>query len=274
MNPKELSCNLCSGREFKVLYREGLFKLCRCVRCGLIYVNPHPQKANLFEHYDKNYYAPWLKSEIKERRKMWRRRLNKIESFKARGRLLDVGCGTGLFLDEAKNRGWEVFGTEVSKYARDYIRKSFGIEVFHGEFKDNVFDEGFFDVVTFWHVLEHMFDPLGNLIEAYRVLKPGGLIVIAVPNVNNYIFQAAYLCVKFRKLKPFSLNNREVHLYHFSPNTLKKMIEKAGFLPLTFDIDREKIGFASRFLNSIACFIYKISGINLGMAIEAFARKE
>ncbi len=274
MSSKEIRCNLCCSIEFKIIYKEGIFKLCKCKKCGLVYVNPIPPKKELFKYYNEKYYTPWQETQGRLRYKIWQRRMDRIERFKKKGRLLDVGCGLGMFLGEAKKRGWHVFGTEVSEYARDYIKKSYGIEIFYGEFKESSFRDNFFDVVTFWHVLEHMPDPLGNLVRAWQVLKPQGLIVIAVPNINNYIFRIAYLCTKFRRFKIFSLQKREIHLYHFSPYTLRKIIEKAGFRPLRFDVDKEKIGVAHHVLNTVASFLYKVSRINIGMAIEAFASKE
>ena len=273
MKFEHINCNLCGESNYRILQLAGAHKVVKCKKCGLIYINPQPEEAILFEHYNQEYFAPWLKEQFVARKKMWKRRLKKVQIFKRTGKLLDVGCGTGLFLNEAKRNGWDVYGTEVSSYAVDYAKKSFDIEVFEGELKDNNFPDNFFDVITFWHVLEHTADPLGNLIEARRILKPGGIVVVAVPNVHNIIYKAAYMLVKLHKPKLFSAKDREIHLYHFSINTLKKMIEKADFTLIKFNIDKERITPGECIIDTFAWIIYKILRVNFGMALEAYAKK-
>ncbi|MFH1201757.1 MAG: class I SAM-dependent methyltransferase [Candidatus Omnitrophota bacterium] len=274
MEFKYVDCNLCGENNFDILQNSDPYKLVKCKKCGLIYINPQPEESSLAANYDQGYFTPWLTKQISVRRKMWKRRLKKIQPFKNTGRLLDVGCGTGQFLNEAKNNGWRVWGTEVSEYALNYAKDEFCIEVFKGKLENANFPENFFDVVTFWHVLEHTTDPLGNLIEARRILRRSGIMVIAVPNVKNYIYKIAYMIVKLRRPRIFtSLNDREIHLYHFSTDTLKKMLEKAGLIPIKFDIDKERAFLWERILDISAWALYKILKVNFGIAFEVYAKK-
>ncbi len=268
-----MNCNLCGQNNYKIVQSAGAYNVVKCKNCSLIYVNPQPEEAVLFNHYEKEYFAPWLKEQLAARKEMWKRRLKKIQAFKKTGKLLDVGCGAGLFLNEAKYNGWDVYGTEVSSFAAEHVKKAFDIEIFEGELKDTNFSENFFDVITFWHVLEHTIDPLGNLIVAKRALKPDGVLIVAIPNVRNYIYKILYMLIKLKREKLFSPSDREIHLYHFSANTLKRMIEKAGFVPIKFDIDKERIALGERIIDTCAWIIYKILRVNFGMALEIYAKK-
>lgn len=99
-------------------------------------------------------------------------------------------------------------------------------------------------------------------------------MVIAVPNVKNYIYKIAYMIVKLRRPRIFtSLNDREIHLYHFSTDTLKKMLEKAGLIPIKFDIDKERAFLWERILDISAWALYKILKVNFGIAFEVYAKK-
>lgn len=268
-----ISCNLCGKDDYKILQLAGKHKVIKCKNCGLIFVNLPTENDRYISHYNQEYYALWLKEQFAAREKMWKRRLKKIQTFKRTGKLLDVGCGCGNFLKEAKYNGFQVYGTEVSEYAVNYVKNTFGREIFKGELKDANFQDNFFDVITLWHVLEHTTEPLDNLIEARRILKPDGILVVAVPNVKNYIYKIAYMLIKLKRPTLFSLSDREIHLYHFSENTLKKMLGKAGFKSIKFDIDKERILFRERITDNFAWAIRIILRVNFGMALEAWAQK-
>ncbi len=281
MKFKYVGCNLCGQNNFKILQADGPFKVVKCKNCGLIYTNPQPEETRLLEHYRQDPHALWLKKQPAAVKKSWERRfkkvqakrLKKVQSFKRAGALLDVGCGYGFFLSEAKFNGWNVYGVEISEGAVSYAKNVFGIDAFKGELRDAHFPDNSFDVVTFWHLLEHSIDPLGNLIEAKRILKPDGILVVAVPNVRNYIYRVAYMFFKLKAPKIFSQGLRKIHLYHFSVNTLKEIIRKAGFTPIKFDIDKERSALPERVLDTFAWILYKILRINLGIALEVYARK-
>ncbi len=269
-----LNCNLCNNNEGKIIEIDHPYKVIQCKNCGLIYVNPQPEVAELYEHYNKEYYEEWLKTQLTARKAMWRRRFKKIKKIKNSGRLLDVGCGTGLFLSEARNSGWQVWGTEVSEYAVAFIKNSFNLDVSRGELKDSGFEDNFFDLVTAWHVLEHMKDPLATLIEIKRILKPKGTLIVAVPNIPNFLYRLAYFFVKFKRFKLFSKDAKELHFYHFNGRTLKKIIEKAGFSVEKITIDTEQTMPIMRFYGLCTRLLYNLTRINLGLALEVYCRKE
>lgn len=139
-----------------------------------------------------------------------------------KGKLLDAGCGTGKYLRFLRDNGWEVYGTEPSKFACDYAKNHWGLNVFNGDLLDAKFPPQFFDVVTMWAAFEHVNNPSRLLQEVYRILKKGGILILGdVPNfegIDQIIFPENdfYLGVPY-------------HPYFYSPYTLKSLLEKAGF---------------------------------------------
>ena len=155
-------------------------------------------------------FFPW---ELK-----WRDILRKthLETIKHIGRIMDVGCGHGGFLSSMKRWGFECFGCEPDPLAADTATKM-GLSVINNDLIGANYPDNYFDVVRFCHVLEHVHHPTSVLLEARRVLKPGGIILIEVPN------HVGIVCKAFRHSEdvPF-------HLYSYSPETLQKYFDKVG----------------------------------------------
>jgi 2-polyprenyl-3-methyl-5-hydroxy-6-metoxy-1,4-benzoquinol methylase len=236
-------------------------------------VHPFPDIDNLAVHYDEDYYREWISAQKKKRIRMWEGRLNKLEKLRQGGLLLDVGCGDGAFLKLARERGWEISGTEHSSYAANYVGEALGIPVFCGEIFGAGYPDNSFDVVTMWHVLEHVTDPGRYLREIHRILKPSGLLLVAVPNVNDHIMQAAYRLVKGRPLKLFSKDDREIHLYHFSDETLKNYLVKTGFECLKISPDYGITEYSKKMVNFIAAALYYTTGFKIFNALEVYATR-
>lgn len=269
----ERSCNLCGQKNFQVIEEdEKPFRVLRCGNCGLVFVDPLPEMGKLAAHYDPGYYEEWIKAQQKRRSRIWAERLRKLESYRSGGRLLDVGCGDGAFLLAAKQRGWSVEGTEISTYAAQRASDLLGVLVFNGELSAAPFPENEFDAVTLWHVLEHLADPMSCLLRVNRLLKPGGLVVIAVPNVNDLMMQAAYRIFKGRRLRLFSVHDREIHLYHFSATTLRAYLKKTGFDCLSLGPDMGMVGLPKRVVNLLSVIPYYLAGVSIFNALEVFAQ--
>ncbi len=137
------------------------------------------------------------------------------------GQILDVGCGDGFFLRSVKDIGWEVHGVEMSEEAV-HRAKSMGVEhVTRGTFDDASYPDSFFDVIRFWSVLEHIHDPVDTLAKARQLLKPGGILVIQVPNYRSTVarwFGSRWCAWDVPR-----------HLFHFSSRSLKTLLEKSCF---------------------------------------------
>ena len=136
--------------------------------------------------------------------------------------MLDVGCATGSFLDCMRKRGnWQISGVEVNQEAARYARERFSLDVFAGELLEANCPAHHFDVVTLWHVLEHLHSPLDTLMEISRILKDDGALFLSVPNSDSYDARVFGDC--WIGLDP------PRHLYTFSAKTLKRLLAEAGF---------------------------------------------
>jgi SAM-dependent methyltransferase len=139
----------------------------------------------------------------------------------SRGRLLDVGCGNGENVAYLKDLGWRVTGIETDPIAADLARTKFGLEVYEGNLEDAKFPDESFDAITLAHVIEHLPDPIKTLKECFRILKPGGKIVLITPNnrsLGQNIFRDDWLYLDPPR-----------HLFIFSPLAIKVCLEEAGF---------------------------------------------
>jgi 2-polyprenyl-3-methyl-5-hydroxy-6-metoxy-1,4-benzoquinol methylase len=151
----------------------------------------------------------------------------KLSSKGAGGRLLEIGFGDGSFLSAMADRGWEARGIDVSRAAADMAGGGAGIKVDQGDILEKPYEEEFFDMVVMRHVLEHMQDPSAVLDEVNRILKPGGLLCVIVPNVES-------VEANIGGANWFHLD-REYHLSHFSPATLAWALQLAGFREIRLD---------------------------------------
>ncbi len=145
--------------------------------------------------------------------------------------ILDIGCGAGDFLNFCKNKNWEVSGVEPTKKAREISENKLGIKI-SSELSLKHFGDNSFDVVTMWHVLEHRFDIMETVAELKRIVKPGGLIVIALPNYKSYDAQ-------FYK-QHWAAYDVPRHLFHFTRKTIeiifaKNELKLSKVYPMWFD---------------------------------------
>lgn len=207
------------------------FPLIRCRRCGLIYLRARPTPVEMERYYPPEYHGIYRQAIQDEpfflmrwmRRHKVRKRREAVEQASPHvpGRILDVGCSTGIFLDEMRRSGWEVCGVETSAHAAQYARRRFGIEVFEGQLDDAGLPPGHFDAVTLWDVLEHTFDPPGTLREVNRLLVNGGVVGMTLPNwhsLDRQLFGDAWIGYDVPR-----------HLYAFTQPVLRRLLKDAGF---------------------------------------------
>ncbi|PIN86241.1 hypothetical protein COV19_05525 [Candidatus Woesearchaeota archaeon CG10_big_fil_rev_8_21_14_0_10_44_13] len=269
-------CNLCGSGSYDILQNPDSFRIVKCKKCGLIYVNPRPDQKYIKEFYSKtSNYAEWHKQK-EGREKMWEKRVKELvgvanENNIQKGSILDIGCGIGTFLSMMKDKGWRCSGTEISEIALDSLER--GIDVFVGPI-ENMKPNKRFDIITIWHVLEHLPDPLKTLNKANSLLKDEGMIVVAVPNAEERIFLFLKTTIRMKRQYLFSKDSKEIHLYHFSQSSLRKMMEKAGFTIIKEAVDTPGITFARRFFDDIAGFVFRITGKNIGIALKIYAKKQ
>jgi len=249
----------------------------RCAACALVFVDPVPSEALAQETYGADYYEPWQGAEERPRRRMWRRRLRLLERHAhppALGRaLLDVGCGDGLFLEAARGAGWNADGIEFSPEGARRAAARLGRPVAVGDLATSSLLVGPYDVITLWHVLEHLEHPAGMLLAAHRRLRPGGILAVAVPNLSNLPMRVAYRLARGRRLPLYSPGAREPHLSHFSSGTLRRMLSRCGFETLALVADRCALHAAKRSIDACAALLSFLTGRLQTDAMAAFARR-
>jgi len=277
--PKYIKCNLCSGEETIVIQKaEELYSVVKCKSCGLVYVNPQPAQEELVNFYGEEYYREWTERQRNVRIFLWRKRLKDLEKYKGKKGegeapvLLDVGCGNGDFLELAKET-YQIHGTEISPFAVEYVKRNLGTKIHMGNLDKLNLLPNTYDVITIWHTLEHMPDPLENLKEAKRILKNDGLLIIEVPNMNAYIERAIYRIVKRKQERFFSIYDREPHLFHFTPSTLKDILKRAGFRVVKCGPEVSQVIWHKKLVEYLGIAAHRLTGINVGSTIRVYASK-
>ncbi|WP_395043380.1 class I SAM-dependent methyltransferase [Flavobacterium sp.] len=212
------------------------FELLHDADLDMLITNPQPSLEKLPSYYESVNYISHTDGNKSMFEKMYqfvksialKNKLKLINSQSTKGRILDIGAGVGDFLAVAKNDGWETFGTEPSDKAKAIAIKK-GVS-----FVNNLsqLENNSFDVITMWHVLEHVPDLENQISELKRLLKPTGTILIAVPNFNS--FDANYYG------KFWAAFDIPIHLWHFSKTAIKKLfavqsLELVKVLPMKFD---------------------------------------
>lgn len=213
-----------SARSTRLPITDERFRLVQCSECGLVYVNPRPNPQELQGYYSKEYYeSNWsVVGELDSRLFLdLNRRIEYVGRYKKSGRVLDVGCGSGDFLGEMKAIGWDVYGVDASRSACDRAVAKIGTNIYCGSLDDCHFVGEFFDVVTMWHVLEHVDDPNATIKEIGRILKNDGLLILEVPNIDSPIYKATR--------QYYSALDVPRHLIHFSLKTIERLIVRNGF---------------------------------------------
>lgn len=215
------------------------FSLSKCANCQLVFLNPRPASEDLIKYYQSDKYISHHSKGLNPFNALYRYLRNRNISYKYNlvtkivksGSLLDIGCGTGEFLNYFTLKNWQVKGIEPDLDARKHAKVEFGLDVFDENMLNDFSNESF-DVVTMWHVLEHVLDVNKRVKTVYRLLKKGGLFVVAVP---NYLSWDADHYNKY-----WAAYDAPRHLYHFSPEALIKLVEKFNFkfydsYPLKYD---------------------------------------
>ncbi len=247
-------------------------RIVRCPGCGMVFVDPLPEAALSPATYGPDYYEPWQGREENARLRLWRHRLAQIEARVPTGSLLDVGCGDGLFPKVARGAGFAVDAIEFSPEGARRAALRLGRPVAVGDLTREPLLRGPFDIVTLWHVLEHLPDPAAMLSAVRARLRPGGLLAVAVPNLDNLPMRIAYRLARLRALPLYEENAREPHLSHFSPGTLTDILQRRGFGSVEIRGDRCALTAGKRAVDVAAALLSRLCGRHLTDAIVAFAR--
>lgn len=239
-------CPICNASEFRLFLEckdytvsQETFKIVECTSCGFKFTNPRPEENRLGEYYKSEEYISHSNTKKgfinlayqSVRKYTLLKKLQLISKFYKTGKILDIGCGTGEFLKTVKDANWDTLGIEPSESARKMAIENYGLDVREEAALKQLKNESF-DLITMWHVLEHVPHLNERIEDLKRLLKPKGLIVIAVPNCNSLDAQ--------KYAQYWAAYDVPRHLYHFTPKDIESLFKKhemnlIRILPMVFD---------------------------------------
>lgn len=227
-----VNCNLCGADDYSVVFQKGeaqLHRIVRCNQCSLMYANPQEEidvvtllTGNVPEVYHPEEHREYFHKQQVQLPDNLRALSVLNQLLPQRGRLLEVGSYCGFFLDHIRSDGWDATGLEPFRAAADYARAQFGLPVLDGSLPKPEIPDASFDAVVMLHVIEHMPDPVANLRELRRLLRPGGVLVVETPRFDSLMF-------KLLGRRERSIAACDGHIYFFTVPTLTRMLERCGF---------------------------------------------
>ena len=232
-----IGCDLCGEQRIQPLLRvesrrrgRWVYHVVRCPSCGFLYRNPGIRPERLGDLYEGEYGEFLTGAYARARRRRYRTVMRAFGPLFASGagrRLLDFGCGAGLFLQVAARRGFDCYGVDLSADSIERARRRpSGRNTWHGAPRDvPEVAAGGFDVVTLWSVLAHLAEPVDDLTMVRELLAPDGVALILTVNANSLLLKA-----RRERWNGFTPN----HLKFYSPTTLPLLLRRAGFKAVVF----------------------------------------
>ncbi|MEO6028360.1 MAG: class I SAM-dependent methyltransferase [Candidatus Binatia bacterium] len=239
-------CTLCGSTSYRLVHDMGWRRVLRCDSCRLVRADPlptideketietkgyteaseFPEVRDFFANCHRDYVDDPVIHEM-------RRHVEHLErATGGPGRLLDIGAGTGILMHLAQERGWQPEGIDIAPLTAEKVAREFGFQITIAPFERHDFGPRRFDGITMLDVLEHVVDPLTTLRRVHELLRPGGAVAIAVPNQRSLLTFLVGLYARMRGPAANALLFRlyvPPHLYYFTPPTLRRIVEEAGF---------------------------------------------
>ncbi len=230
-------CPVCGSNNFSPFIESNDFStshedynICKCTDCSFAFTQDIPNQENIGSYYKSENYVSHSNTKKGMMFKIYHLVRNYMLKSKQKtvenntgiknGKILDIGTGTGFFSNQMQKAGWDVSAIEQDKDAREFAKREFNLDVLPPSDFYNL-NEKSFDVVSMWHVLEHVHDLDGYLKTIHKILSENGHFVAAVPNYKSYD-------AKHYK-KYWAAYDLPIHLWHFSPSSIKLLVEKYGF---------------------------------------------
>ena len=232
---------MCRSSESALLCEIPTGSIVRCANCGTVYrasVVTGEEHHALYQNaatMETPFYLSNKDAANPEAEPMptYRRGLDRLEQLVTPGRLLDVGCSYGAFLQLAIRRGWDAQGVELSEITADFARRERSLTVFNGTVEEASFPDDHFDAVTLWDVIEHFDDPVRTMREIDRILAPGGVLLVFTINQESLLnaFGHFFYALSGRRWKHLMALFYDIHHnFFFSPGTIRGLVNRAGTL--------------------------------------------
>jgi SAM-dependent methyltransferase len=203
--------------------------LVRCPACSLVWLSNPPKPAEMYLHYTDAYHK-LISAAGRDSLAHWGFRKEAVAQFKQSGALLDLGCSSGSFLEFMQGESWKLYGIEMSAEVARMAEERSKAQVFVGDIVDAPFPREFFDAITCFDVLEHLYEPRRVMARVSEWLKPGGIFYVLVPNVNSAearMFGSYWHGLELPR-----------HLFHYSPASLKFLAESVGLREVSLETRR------------------------------------
>lgn len=228
------NCPICSSNEFDLSLRvkdystsQEEFTICKCNNCGFLFTNPIPNEEEIGRYYENPNYISHTNSSAGLfgrayqffRNRALKQKLSWISKHKQKGLIVDYGSGTGEFLNYCHINGWTTKGFEIAHTAREMSKENYGLDVEDPNAFVNI-SNGSVDVITLWHVLEHLPDLQDAVELLLSKLKKEGLLVLALPNPES--FDAEYYG------KYWAAWDVPIHFYHFKKQDIQRLANQQG----------------------------------------------
>lgn len=227
---EQVKCPVCEAVGFDPLFTKQGFDFVRCTNCNLVYVNPRLLESATLAYYgdsaDQQSMEDWMKVLASPANQAWQVPYFQeavdilSQRISAKGKILDIGCSIGLFMEVAQKSGFECIGLEPEPKSREYAVQR-GLDVRPELFKDAGFSTNSFDAITLFGVMEHLSNPKQLLVEIWDVLEPGGVVMAVSPNVYSLANGTLH-----EQARTFTGRN---HLSYFSRDTFSSLFERCGY---------------------------------------------
>ncbi len=250
------------------------YSLYKCSGCEIVFTNPRPGDDELWKYYKTENYLSHNAKSLSPVSLLYRfvrninvnKKYRLVTKYVSKGKILDIGSGTGELLKKFKDEGWDTKGIEPDNDARSFAKNEYSLDISDLDELEKL-NNASFDVITMWHVLEHVPDPNQRIETVKRLLKPEGILVIAVPNIDSKDF------LYYKKF--WAGLDVPRHLYHFSSNSISNLISKYGLkiveeIPMKFD-SMYVSWLSEKYKNSALPFF---KGVLKGIGFNKNARKD
>ncbi len=228
----KVCCDLCGKDQPKFLGNTKENTIVQCQNCQHIYLKCRPLAKDLKKIFTKEYFnEKYIQENVnvqycyeKDKKNIVafaRKRFDTIEKYLKPGKVLDIGCALGFYLEEGRKRGWEPYGIEISEYAANYAIQKLGLDVQTVDMEKAVFKKNFFDFITLWLVMEHFVDPVKKLKKISQWLKKGGFLGIKVPHAGGLTFKFNF--------DTWVKQHTEDHYCDYNISNMTRLLDKIGF---------------------------------------------
>lgn len=248
----QASCRLCNTNTSKILIKLKDYNIFRCHHCSFVFSDLTENEIS--ELYDEKYFCeefgPYFSAHFSSPnahllKSQFEKYATCLKKHQKPGRVLDVGCAAGLFLDTLRQQGWKAEGVEVSPYAADAARRHTKLPIHVGDFTSLNLPTTKYEAICMLDLLEHLADPALGLRQARRLLHSNGVLLLVLPNYRNLTTWLAMLLYRVSTkhlIYPASKVHQIYHVSYFTPRTISRLLKTQGFKVLAILPDETVTG--------------------------------